>query len=83
VASVLSALGYGRSRQSSDTLKNQLGCDRETKFKGVIEILLSSERWQRVYNFGARPQRLLWQPGTKESEGTDICTSKGLASPSL
>ena len=45
-------------------------------------MLLSSPRWQRVYNAGARPQRLLWaSTGTKDPEASDILYIKALAAP--
>ena len=44
--------------------------------------LLSSPRWQRVYNAGARPQRLLWaSTGTKDPEASDVLYIKALAAP--
>lgn len=44
--------------------------------------LLGSERWQRVCNFGARPQRLLWaSTGTKNPKASDILYIKALAAP--
>src|SRR5262249_34482639 len=44
--------------------------------------LLGSPRWQRVYNAGARPQRLLWaSTGTKDPEASDILYIKALAAP--
>ena len=42
----------------------------------------SSPRWQRVYNAGARPQRLLWaSTGTKDPKASDILYVKALAAP--
>jgi len=44
--------------------------------------LLGSARWQRVYNAGARPQRLLWaSTGTKDPKASDILYVKALAAP--
>jgi transaldolase len=44
--------------------------------------LLSSPRWQRVYNAGARPQRLLWaSTGTKDPKASDVLYVKTLAAP--
>src|SRR5215510_14909515 len=44
--------------------------------------LLSSPRWMRAYNAGARPQRLLWaSTGTKDPEASDILYVKSLAAP--
>ena len=44
--------------------------------------LLSSPRWMRAYNAGARPQRLLWaSTGTKDPEASDVLYVKSLAAP--
>ena len=44
--------------------------------------LLASPRWQRVYNAGARPQRLLWaSTGTKDPKASDVLYVKALAAP--
>lgn len=42
--------------------------------------LLSSPRWIRAYNVGARPQRLLWaSTGTKDPKASDVLYVKSLA----
>jgi transaldolase len=39
-------------------------------------------RWQRIYNGGARPQRLLWaSTGTKDPAASDVMYVKSLAAP--
>src|SRR6188508_1669013 len=44
--------------------------------------LLGSPRWQRIYNAGARPQRLLWaSTGTKDPKASDVLYVKALAAP--
>jgi transaldolase len=44
--------------------------------------LLSSPRWMRAYNAGARPQRLLWaSTGTKDPEASDVLYIKSLVAP--
>jgi len=44
--------------------------------------LLESSRWQRVFNAGAQPQRLLWaSTGTKDPKASDILYVKALAAP--
>jgi transaldolase len=44
--------------------------------------LLSSPRWQRIYNADARPQCLLWaSTGTKDPKASDILYMKALAAP--
>ena len=53
-----------------DALRNQLGIAMAKRTYKAYRSLLSSPRWQRVYNAGARPQRLLWaSTGTKDPEG--------------
>ena len=44
--------------------------------------LLESDRWLRLANQGARPQRLLWaSTGTKDPEASDVLYIEALASP--
>jgi transaldolase len=44
--------------------------------------LLDLPRWQRIFNFGARPQRLLWaSTGTKDTKLSDILYIQPLAAP--
>jgi len=44
--------------------------------------LLSSPRWMRAYNAGARPQRLLWaSTGTKDPKASATLYIKALAAP--
>src|SRR6202521_743427 len=65
-----------------DKLQNQLGIAIAKRTFKAYRDLLSSERWQRVYNFGARPQRLLWaSTGTKDPKASDILYIKALAAP--
>ena len=50
-------------------------------YKAYLE-LLSSPRWMRAYNAGARPQRLLWaSTGTKDPKASDVLYVKALAAP--
>ena len=44
--------------------------------------LLDSERWQRLQNEGARPQRMLWaSTGTKDPDASDVIYIKALQAP--
>jgi transaldolase len=44
--------------------------------------LLTSAKWHRLYNLGARPQRPLWaSTGTKDSSASEILYVKALAAP--
>jgi transaldolase len=63
-------------------LRNQLGIAIAKRTYKAYRTLLSSPRWQRVYNAGARPQRLLWaSTGTKDPTASDILYIKALAAP--
>lgn len=65
-----------------ENLKNQLGIAVAKRTYKAASALLSSARWQRVYNLGARPQRLLWaSTGTKDPKASDILYVKALAAP--
>jgi len=64
------------------TLHNQLGLAVAKQTYKAARELLGSPRWQRIYNAGARPQRLLWaSTGTKDPSASDILYVKGLAAP--
>jgi transaldolase len=48
----------------------------------AYRALLGSARWQRAFNAGVRPQRLLWaSTGTKDPKASDILYVKSLAAP--
>src|SRR5215472_1326934 len=54
-------------------LANRLGIAVARRAYKAYLGLLSSPRWMRAYNAGARPQRLLWaSTGTKDPEASDI-----------
>jgi transaldolase len=65
-----------------DELRDQLGIAIAKRAYKAYRGLLGSARWQRVYNLGARPQRLLWaSTGTKDPKASDILYIKSLAAP--
>ena len=65
-----------------ENLHNQLGIAIAKRTYKAASALLSSARWQRVYNLGGRPQRLLWaSTGTKDPKASDILYIKALAAP--
>jgi transaldolase len=65
-----------------DKLRDQLGIAIAERTYKAASALLSSRRWQRVYNLGGRPQRLLWaSTGTKDPKASDILYVKALAAP--
>jgi transaldolase len=63
-------------------LRNQLGVAIAKQTYKAYRSLLGSSRWQRVYNDGARPQRLLWaSTGTKDPNASDVLYVRTLAAP--
>ncbi len=63
-------------------LNNQLGIAIAKRTYKAYRDLLGSPRWQRIYNAGARPQRLLWaSTGTKDPKASDVLYIKALAAP--
>jgi transaldolase len=65
-----------------EKLQNRLGIAIAMRLYGTYRELLTSPRWQRVYNLGARPQRLLWaSTGTKDPHASDVLYIKALAAP--
>ena len=65
-----------------EALKDKLGIAIAKRIYKAYCGLLSSPRWQRVYNAGGRPQRLLWaSTGTKDPKASDILYIKALAAP--
>ena len=63
-------------------MRNQLGIAIAQRTYKAARDLLSSPRWHRVYNAGARPQRVLWaSTGTKDPSASDILYVKALAAP--
>ena len=78
-----SAAGTWRSRTRRRTeLRNRLGIAVAKHAYRAYRELLDSERWQRLANEGARPQRLLWaSTGTKDPEASDVLYVEALAAP--
>jgi transaldolase len=63
-------------------LSNSLGIAVAKRTYRAYRDLLGSPRWQRIYNAGARPQRLLWaSTGTKDPQASDVLYIKALAAP--
>src|SRR5215510_2884379 len=65
-----------------DSLRDKLGIAIANRTYRAYRDLLGSPRWQRAYNAGARPQRLLWaSTGTKDPKASDVLYVKALAAP--
>jgi transaldolase len=65
-----------------DVLRDRLGIAVAQRTYKAYRELLDSPRWQRAFNAGARPQRLLWaSTGTKDPKASDVLYVKSLAAP--
>ena len=68
--------------KAPEALRNRLGLAIAQRIYKAYRSLLSSPRWQRTYNAGARPQRLLWaSTGTKDPLASDVLYVRALAAP--
>src|SRR5579863_3182734 len=73
------AAGMGNA---PDLLRDQLGIAIAKRTYAAYRVSLDSPRWQRAFNAGARPQRLLWaSTGTKDPKAPDVLYVKSLAAP--
>ena len=65
-----------------EALNNRLGIAIGKCAYKTYRTLMGSSRWQRVFNAGARPQRLLFaSTGTKDLKASDVLYIKALAAP--
>ncbi len=65
-----------------DDLRNQLGLAVGRQAYVEYRRFFASDRWQRLLNLGARPQRLLFaSTGTKDPAASDTLYVTGLAAP--
>ena len=65
-----------------DALRNRLGIAIAQRTYKAYSDLIGSDRWRRAYNFGARPQRLLWaSTGTKDPKASSTLYIDALAAP--
>ncbi len=68
--------------QVPDELKNKLGIAIGQHAYRAYRDLIASDRWQRLENFGARPQRLLFaSTSSKDKRATDTLYIERLAAP--
>jgi transaldolase len=69
------------AEQVPEELRNRLGIAVGRAYVAYRE-LLESDRWLRLMNEGARPQRLLWaSTGTKDPDASDTLYIEAFASP--
>jgi transaldolase len=63
-------------------LQNRLGLAVAQQSYEAYRQVLDSERWQRLANAGAHPQRLLWaSTGTKDPAASDVLYIEALVAP--
>lgn len=68
--------------KTPEALHNQLGIAIAGQVLESYNILLGSPRLQRIFNAGARAQRLLWaSTGTKDPKASDTLYIQALAAP--
>jgi transaldolase len=83
VASVFLSRWDGATMDKVPTeLRDKLGIAIGQQVYKAYRDVLASDRWQRLANFGARPQRLLFaSTGTKDPKASDVLYIKALAAP--
>ncbi len=65
-----------------EDLRMQLGVAIGARTYADYRRFFASDRWQRLFNAGARPQRLLFaSTGTKDPTASDVLYVSGLAAP--
>jgi transaldolase len=68
--------------KAPDALRDQLGIAIAQRIYKKYRETLGTPPWQRVFNEGARPQRLLWaSTGTKDPKASDVLYVTALAAP--
>ena len=68
--------------QVPDDLQDKLGIAIAGRTYKAARDCISSPRWERTYNAGAAPQRVLWaSTGTKNPKASDVLYVKALAAP--
>ncbi len=68
--------------RAPDELRDKLGIAIGMRTYREYRNLLDSERWQRLANEGAQPQRLLFaSTGTKDPDASDVLYVEALAAP--
>ncbi len=68
--------------KTHEEFRNRLGIAMAERTYKIYRDMLHSDRWMRLANHGAHPQRLLWaSTGTKDPHAPDYLYVKALASP--
>jgi transaldolase len=75
-------VAVAKQAQLPENLRNRLGIAVGGRAYRAYRELLNSDRWLRLMNEGARPQRLLWaSTGTKDPDASDTLYIEAFASP--
>src|SRR5712691_904366 len=70
------------STEQPDEQHNMLGIAMAKRTYNAYRGVLDSDRWKRLANEGAQPQRLLWaSTGTKDPQASDVLYVRALAAP--
>jgi transaldolase len=70
------------SREVPAAPHNRLGIAVAMQTYAAYRSRISSPRWQRIYNLGGRPQRLLWaSTGVKDPEASEVLYIRSLTAP--
>jgi transaldolase len=70
------------SQTVPESLRNRLGIAIGRRLYAAYRALLDSPRWQRIWNAGGRPQRLLFaSTGTKDPKAPDLLYVDSLVAP--
>ena len=65
-----------------EELQNRLGIAIAARTYKAHRELLASPRWEKAFNAGAQPQRMLWaSTGTKDPQASDVLYIEALAAP--
>ncbi len=68
--------------KTPEEFRNRLGIAMAERTYKIYRDALNSDRWMRLSNHGAHPQRLLWaSTGTKDPHASDYLYVKALAAP--
>ena len=68
--------------KTPEEYQNKLGIAMAERTYKAYRDLLNSDRWHRLANYGAHPQRVLWaSTGTKDPQASDYLYIRALASP--
>src|SRR5262245_11546841 len=70
------------AREVPEAPRNRLGIAIAMQTYQAYRQLLATPRWQRIYNLGGRPQRLLWaSTGVKDPDASEVLYIRSLTAP--